>query len=342
MNNKILKLITRILCLLLVVIMILPYLIGCRSLQSQQEPTSRINSTVDTVVKVSLYDSQDEGILDECFRLCDEYELVFSRINENSELYKLNNDEINPDEISEELFEVISSAYNYSSITDGSFDFTLTPLSNLWDFKSNTGTIPEQSAIDEALSKVGYENITITENTLTMLDSDIQIDLGAIAKGYMADKIKAYLYSEGIESALIDLGQSTIVPIGTKPNGNKFKIGIKKPFTDELIGTIQLTDMAISTTGTYERFFEVDGEIYHHILDPKTGYPVQNELSSVLVITKNAMDADALSTALFTLGLDEGLKLANSLEATHVLFLTTENEIVLTDEFEENIILEIY
>lgn len=314
----------RILCAFLVCNLLL---CGCTT---NKDPISKTAIYFDTVISIKLYDSQDLDILEQCFTYCDEFEQLISRTIETSEISKINSSNGNPVEVSDTTIELLEQGIYYSKLTNGTFDISIAPLSELWDFKNNPGEIPFENYIEHALSHVSYENILIEGNTVTLLDPDMSIDLGGIAKGYMADQLKDYLLSEGVESALIDLG-GNILAVGNKPDNSNFTIGIKKPFEDaEMISTESIRDISVVTSGCYERYFEVDGTIYHHILDTQTGYPCDNELYGVTIFSEKSVDGDALSTSCFALGLEEGIKLIESLDGVDALFVTNEYEIIDT------------
>lgn len=185
--------------------------------------------------------------------------------------------------------------------------------------------------LHEALSHVGYEKVTIKEDTVSFSDPLTEIDLGFIAKGYIADRMKDYLVSQGVSSATINLG-GNVLTIGSRPDGTPFRIGIQKPFapTGTPALTLPITDLSVVSSGVYERYFELDGTLYHHILDTKTGYPIQNNLFEVTIISPSSMDGDALSTTCFLLGLEEGIALIESRENTEAVFLTSDGNIHAT------------
>ena len=164
------------------------------------------------------------------------------------------------------------------------------------------------------------------------------IDLGAIAKGFIADRIKEYLLENNVQSALINLGGNVLL-VGSKPNGDDFKVGIQKPFEDrnETIAIMELSDVSIVSSGIYERYFKQDDILYHHILNPSTGYPYDTGLTAVTVITNHSVDGDALSTTAFALGLEQGMEFINSLEDVYAVFITKENELYYSDGFKETI-----
>lgn len=154
------------------------------------------------------------------------------------------------------------------------------------------------------------------------------IDLGAIAKGYIADQVKTYLKKQGIKHAIINLGGNVDV-IGTKPDGSKYNIGIQKPFDEsgEAITSVQLKDQTVVTSGIYERYFKKNGKLYHHILDPRTGYPCENNLYSVSIITDSSTKADALSTTCFLLGYEKGMELIQSMDGVEAIFITDDEKV---------------
>lgn len=271
---------------------------GCG--QSGPEYISKTDFKLNTVVYVALYDRQEEALLEKCMELCDQYEKIFSRTLEESELYRLN--ESKDMEVSDELLELISMGVTCGERTNGTFDITIAPLAALWNFTGEDPHVPAWEDIDAALASVDYRNIKIKGNHVTLLNG-ASIDLGALAKGYIADRLKDYLLSEGVESAIINLGGNTLC-IGQKPDGSPFQMGIQRPFGEqgEVLETISVTDQSVVTSGVYERGFEEDGIWYHHILDPSTGYPNNNDLTAVTILSDRSVDGDALSTICMSLG----------------------------------------
>lgn len=285
---------------------------------------------LNTVITITLYDSKNEALLDGAFALCQEYENTLSKTVQTSEVYTLNNRTPSQSSftVSDKTKEVVEKGLYYSKLSNGAFDITIAPLSSIWDFTSQTPAIPVESDIKQALQYVDYHNISLDENQISFNSPDTQLDLGAIAKGYIADKLKAYLTEQGVKSAIINLG-GNILCIGNKPDATPFKIGVQKPFEDrnETIATMNITDMSVVSSGVYERNFIIDGVNYHHILNPKTGYPYDNGLVSVTIISKLSVDGDGLSTTCFALGLEEGLKLINSTPDTYAIFITDDYKI---------------
>ena len=314
-------------CILLCMILVL--LCGCSI--TTKEPLSKTGFHFDTVITITLYDSKDEELLNTCFDFCREFEELVSRTIETSEISMINHANGQSVEVSDTTIELLKRGIEFGELTDGAFDITIAPLSELWDFKSNPGNVPSEADINEALSHVDYKNIVIDGNTVTLKDPDAAIDLGGIAKGYMADQLKEYLLAEGITSAIINLG-GNVLTVGSKPDDNAFHIGIQKPFDEQnaTITSVSVKDSSVVTSGSYERYFEVNDTIYHHILNTDTGYPCDNELLSVSILSKESIDGDALSTSCFALGLENGQKLIESMEDVDAIFVTKDFEMVDT------------
>ncbi len=294
-----------ILCLLLA---------GCRA----ADPLTREGIAMDTVVKVSLYDSRDTAITDTCFSIIRKYEALFSRTDQNSEISALNTAGGNPVVLSPATCELLTLGRAWGARTAGAFDITIAPISSLWDFSA--GVRPTDEALFEASARVDYNALIITE-TGASLPAGMAVDLGGIAKGYVADRLGAYLREAGVGSALIDLG-GNILAVGDK-NGEPFSVGVRDPLDDtSLAAVIPAANVSVVTSGVYERCFVKDGTTYHHILNPATGFPVQNGLASVTVVSPSSADGDALSTACFVMGLEKGMALIESLDDIEALFIT--------------------
>lgn len=314
---------------LVLLCLLLSILCGCSI--TTKEPLSKTGFYFDTVITITLYDSKDEELLNTCFEYCKNFENLVSRTIPTSDISRINTATGQSVEVSDTTIELLKNGIEFDKLTNGAFDITIAPLMDLWDIKNNPGNVPSESDIAEALSHVDYNNIVIEGNTVTLTDPEAAIDLGGIAKGYMADKLKEYLLSEGITSAIINLG-GNVLTIGEKPDGVAFNIGIQKPFDKQnaTITSVQVKDTSVVTSGSYERYFKVNDVIYHHILDTNTGYPCDNELLSVTLLSDESIDGDALSTACFALGLEDGQKLIESLEDIDAIFVTDDYEIIDT------------
>ena len=311
-------------------------------MQKPEEPITATAFKLNTVVKVTIYNSQDEKILQDALALCDKYEKIFSRTRTDSEIYLLNEGKLPQEDgyyiLSEECAELIGKGLYYSELSGGAFDITIEPLSSLWDFTSGEKQIPDPQTLVEAQKHVGYEKVELKGNKIRFQEDGMGLELGAIAKGYIADKIKEFLISEGVESAVIDLG-GNVLCIGARPDGEAFRVGIQKPFADrnETVATAGIRDRSVVSSGIYERYFEKDGKLYHHILNPKSGYPYENGLTAVTILSDESVDGDGLSTVCFALGLEKGLELINSLPDTQAVFITEDGELHYSEHFEEEV-----
>ena len=293
--------------------LILLLLCGCNSGETENSETRFLLDTVCTVTA----DCGDD-IINGAFSLCENLERTLSKTVTDSDVYKLNNTE-GFVSVSDGTLKTVERALYYSELSGGKFDITIAPVSALWDFKNQV--IPSKDEISEALQNVDYHSIEIKNGEIS--SGTKQIDLGGIAKGYIADRATEYLKENGAENALVNFG-GNICMIG------EYNIGIQKPFDDSVIASIALKDKCVVTSGIYERYIESDGKIYHHILDPKTGYGAENELASVTVIGEKALDCDALSTVCMLLGTESGMDIINNTADTEAVFIDRENNITLS------------
>lgn len=287
----------------------------------------------DTVIQIEAWGA-DREIMDHCEEMCGYYEGLLSPTIETSEVSEINRAQGAPVSVSPETAELIELGIKYGELTEGKFDITVASATNLWDFKNQKNPVlPDEEALREAVSHIDYSCIKVDGNTVTLTDPDAQIDLGGIAKGYIADRLKEYLESESVEHALINLG-GNMLALGGRYDGSDFKIGIQRPFSDSgtIMAGLSVSDQSVVSSGNYERYFEKDGVIYHHILDPDTGYPVQNDLYQVTIISDNSVDGDALSTTCYALGLEKGIELIQSLDGVEAVFVTSDYELHTTSE----------
>lgn len=302
-NHKKNKTVIKAVVVLSSLILLLP-LISCGN---SDAPVSKTGICFDTIVSITIYDSIPEAgsekIIASCFDMMTGYEKLFSRTLEGSDVYRINHSDGLPVTVSDETVDLLNRAIYYADLSDGEVDPTVGALSILWNIgSSDENTVPDEDLIKDALSTVDYTGIEINDNTVTINNSKAAIDLGFIAKGYIADHLKDYLVSEGITSAIIDLG-GNILLIGDK-KGEDFNIGLKNPRdpSGKPITTLKVSDKSIVSSGDYERYFEKDGIRYHHILSLKDGYPASSDLSMVTIISDKSIDGDALSTLCFILG----------------------------------------
>lgn len=307
-----------------------------------EEPVSVQGFKLNTIVQITLYGSGDQKIAEEALKLCDQYEALFSRTLETSELWKLNHRTLPAEDgwytLSDELSELIGIGLEYSRLSSGAFDISVAPVSDLWDFTSGENNLPASEELTRALSLVDYRKITLDGNRIHFENSEIQLDLGAVAKGYIADRIRDFLVDNGVSSAVINLG-GNVLCIGSHPDETPFKVGIQKPFAErnETLFTLEVSGKSVVSSGTYERYFEKDGMLYHHILNPSTGMPYDNGLTSVTILSDTSTQGDALSTVCFALGLDAGMDLINQTDGAEAIFVTEDGQIHFSDHLEDTV-----
>lgn len=297
---------------------------GC----TRKEPIHKSGFYFDTVISITLYDPSKTAELEHCFTLAEQYENYFSTSIPDSDISQINAAAPHSVPVHPETLELIQKGLSYAAVSKGKFDITIGKLAELWDFESEAPKLPNAAAVTKAAAAVDYRKVSVNGNEVALTDPDAALDLGGIAKGYIADKMKEYLLSQGITSGLINLG-GNVLTIGTKEDGSAYTIGIQKPFdeTGASVASVSIKDQTVVTSGVYERYFEQNGTRYHHILDTGTGYPYDNGLLSVSVICNNSADGDGLSTSCFALGLTKGMELIESLEHTEAIFITSDGKL---------------
>ncbi|MDR1246593.1 MAG: FAD:protein FMN transferase [Clostridiales Family XIII bacterium] len=270
-----------------------------------------------TLITISVFDAapSDEeldALLDRCFLEIENIEARMSVNRADSEISAINRAGGEASvEVSGDLYRLISRAKEISDMSDGAFDITIGPITALWKNDGAFERLPPEDEIRERLPLVGDDGLDLTApNSARLAERGMALDAGGIAKGYACDKIVAILREAGIEHAVLDLGGNVYV-LGKKPDGSDWRVGVRLPLIGEdgVVCIIETSDISVVTSGGYERFFERDGKTYHHLLDPKTGYPAQSGLLSATVIAGVSADADGLSTACFVLGLEKGMRL---------------------------------
>ena len=306
------------------------------SREKTYDPVSVTAFKLDTINTITSYDGTGEDILKQCFDICDKYENIYSRTLESSELFAVNH--ATHAKISEELGDLIKTGLTYCELSNGAFDISIGGASSLWNFNTDKPSLPDAELIAKALSTINYKDIKlekVSDGWTIDIPKDMVIDLGAIAKGYIADKIKEFLVSKGATHVVINLGHN-ILCIGGLNDYKDFTIGVQDPKGGTL-ETLSINGMSVVSSGNYERSFTLDGKLYHHILNPKTGYPCDNSLSQVTIISDSSTRGDALSTVCFTLGLEDGLALINSQDGVEALFCTKDGQKHYSDNFRKYI-----
>jgi thiamine biosynthesis lipoprotein len=329
---------------LLLMLCLMIGLTGCGNSKSSSnvtgEPVSKSFYVFDTVVQVRIY---DETVTEQNFEdiqgILDTIEIQMNRSNDKSELADVNrNAGVKPVAVSEDTFLVVSKALEYSERSEGRFDVAIGPLVSLWNIGHEGAKVPPMDEINAALKLTNYKNVKLDpdKREVYLTEKGMALDLGSIAKGFAADKMVQYLQDKGFKSAIVDLG-GNVFAMGKKPGDQLWTIGIQDP--DESrgnpIGTIHVDNKTIVTSGVYERFFVENGKHYHHILDPQTGFPVENNINSVTILTDKSIDADGLSTTLFALGVEKGLEFVEQTNNADALFITTDKKIYASSGIRE-------
>lgn len=320
-------------------LLIVVFIISSFYITSKNKKEDKYSSTyynLGTINEITLYNvSKNDGdrILEKCSSILTDIDNKMSSKITSSEVSKIN-ENAGKDyvKVSEDTFKVIKESIKFSKLSNDTFDISIGPIIDLWGIGTENARVPSKNEIDSKLSLVNYEYILLDEDnrSVKLAKENMKIDLGGIAKGYAADKIYEYLKKE-LQSALINLGGNVFV-LGTKEDNQPFSIGIQDPTQPRgnSIGNIKVSDKSIVTSGIYERYFKKDGKLYHHMLDPHNGYPFDNNLSSVTIVSDQSMICDALSTTVFGLGIKKGMELVESLDSIDAIFITKDKKVYLS------------
>lgn len=300
--------------IMLIVILFL-FATGCAQKKTEEEESvTRTSFMMGTMITIKVFGPHRVAAADAVSDMFKRLEDLMSVNIETSEVSQINaNAGKQAVKVSEDTFAVMKKAIEYAERTDGLFDPSIGPLVDLWGIGTSHAKVPTQAEIDRTLPLVNYKNIQIDEvhQTIYLTQPGMKIDVGGIAKGYAADKAIEIYREKKVKSGFVNLGGNVMVH-GVKPDKSLWKIGIQHPrkVRDELMASINMEDATVVTSGDYERYFEKNGVRYHHIINPKTGYPSTAGLISASIIGETSADADALSTSVFLLGAEKGKKLA--------------------------------
>lgn len=306
-----------------------------------KEPYSDQQTLLGTYVQIRIYDDGKEEVLGKAFNKVKDLGDRITVNEKGSEIDEINDQAgIKPVKVSDDVYELVKRAYEYSADSDGGFDMAIGPITQLWHIGFSDARKPSQEEIDEALKLVDYTKVKLNDKdkTVYLEEKGMSLDLGAIAKGYITDEVVKVLKENDVTTAIVDLGGNIYV-LGSSPReeGTDWTVGIQDPnqARNTVIGKIKESNKTLVTSGIYERYLEVDGQKYHHLFNPDTGYPFDNDIAGVTVITNKSIDGDGLSTAVFSMGVKNGLEYAESLEDVDVIFVTKDDKVYVSNGIEK-------
>lgn len=305
--------------------------------QPKEPILTRSSYMLDTIINITLYNWEDEATLTAVMEEIGRLERLLSVEKEGSDLDRLakaaGREWV---DISPECEEVLRMAKEVYLLSEGHFDVTSGPLIALWGIRGGEGgNIPTEAEVATAQAKISSERLLLEPGRAYLSEAGMVVNLGAIAKGYIADCVKTFLQDAGVSHALVNLG-GNVLAVGSKSDGKPYRIGINMPYSErqELWGELLIADRSAVTAGVDERYFEKDGKRYHHILDPFTGYSADTEVLSVTIVSENSAMGDALSTSCVLLGVEKGLALIESLPDIEAIFLCKDGSAALSSGFE--------
>jgi len=298
------------------------------------KPVSQTELLLGTTITITVFDRVDARVLGKAFARVRSIQERMTTEGTSSEVDKVNQQAgVRPVKVTQDVFDVVKSALEFSRLTNGAFDITVGPLVKLWGIGTSHEQLPSKQAIDELLPLVNWRLVKLdqTAGTIYLEQRGMAIDLGGIAKGYAADEAERVLANAGVRHAILDFG-GNIVVMGSKPDGSPWRIGIQTPFADRgsYLGIVKASEMSVVTSGPYERYFIKNGVVYHHILDPKTGYPVEDHLTSTTIYSDVSMVGDGLSTSVFVMGLQDGYALVSHMKGIEAIFVTDSGKVYAT------------
>ena len=322
-------------CALLCALSLLLSLTACAP---KMEELSTTIFAMDTVMNLTVYNAPAGPISGEFQNQVDAlygYERLFSATKEDSDIHNLNANCGQLVEIAPETAELLAEALTLCEETGGALDITAYPAVKAWGFTTGEYRVPGAAELTELAGRIDYTRVEL-EGETACISEGMMLDLGAVAKGYTADRLTGTFRDVGVEHALLDLGQSTIAAIGARPDGKPWRIGIQDPAGTDYLGVLELNDRSMGSSGNYQRYFEENGKIYGHILDPDTAAPVDNDLAGVTVVADSALYCDGLSTALFVMGLEDAADFWREHRDFEAIFIAEDGSITITAGMKDN------
>lgn len=302
---------------------------GCE--KKEEAKTAEIYA-MDTVMQITVYGEEKEEAVKEARKLIQKYDALWSNDGTNSDIRKINECAGDFVTVAPETYELLRKSIAISEMTEGAFDVSIEPVVSLWGFDNKDYRIPDVTEREKAVKYVDYSKIIMRDNNQIKIKKGMQIGVGGIAKGYTSNKLMEMFRRMKISAAIVSLG-GNVETFGEKSSGELFRVGITDPLSpDTLLGTIQLTDKAVITSGSYERYFEKDGVRYHHIMDRKTAAPADSDLASVTIIGEDGTMCDGLSTALFVMGKERAVSFQKEHPEFEVVLVTKNGDVISTVE----------
>ncbi len=313
--------------------------------KTQSIITSQSSFQIGTYITLSIYADHEvpNEVFDDLFGLIDRYEYMISKNIETSEVSAVNESAgKGPVKVSDAIAEMVLLGSEYSKDSNGLFDLSIGSLVDLWGIGTKEAHVPEMAEIESSMATVNYTKIKLDEanKTVFLEEEGMVLDLGAIAKGYIADRVKDMILEKGYTSAIVNLG-GNVLTVGNKPNSDSWAIGVRDPRSDATteMGILYLEDNSIVSSGVYERYF-VEGDIrFHHIINPKTGYPEQNDMMSISIVSNSSVEGDALSTSVFLMGLEKGLSYIESMEDVEAVFIMQDLSVYISSGLKDKFVL---
>ena len=315
-----------------VVFFLVAFFISRNSNDEEVKTIKRSKILLGTVVEIQVRDADEqktEDAINKSFAEVKRIDDLFTTYNQTSAVWNINNSSDTIISVDPEIFNLIVLCDSVAKISNNCFDVSLDNLIKTWGFDSGNPNLPKRESIDSVLTECGWKNINIGEQNNIIKNNNVGLNFGAIAKGYAVDKAMEVIENSGVEDALVNAGGEI------KVIGSEWIVGIQHPrIENEIIKKIKLKNISVATSGDYEQYFEVNGVRYHHILDPKTGYPAKG-LQSVTIINKSNAYADALATAVFVMGIENGMKLIEKLKKTEAMMIDSDGKIFYSPGFKK-------
>ena len=330
-------------------VLLIAFLIISQTGCGDKEPVTGSGEYLDTLCEITVYDMDEEeaeAVITDAFGQVEKYEKILSKTIDGSDVDRINKAKGKQVKVSNPCAEVIKMGIQAGDLSDGDFDISIGSVTDLWDFKAENPQVPSEDELMKAVQTVNYKKVHIDKKTVKIENQDSELDLGGIAKGYVADMVTEYLAERGVENAIVNFG-GNVVTMGSKEDGQPFVIGIERPFSDrtEIVGSVNVIDKTIVTSGIYERKFESNGVLYHHILDTETGYPVKTDLEAVTVVADkgNSATCDWIATACLIKGEKGAKEFIKRMQEEYpeinleAAFINSDNDITMTDGMEIDI-----